>query len=443
MKKYIDYLRQFIGLGSGGSGGGGFMPAGSITITKNGQHKVTQYTDAIVNVPNPSKGKLYVKDNGEYDVTKRASVEVDVPPYGRGTKTIKRNNANENVNTYATANVQVQGGDDGTTSMTVTCPSGYTEIRTTNTQSEFTVNNWKVGNRTSSLKCPSDAVVAKNDKVGYIGLKYGTKYEFCVYGTVYSVTSYSAYKNIVITIEGVIHGDDPTINISANGTYDVKGRNSAVVNVPSGGGGGGEVVPSGYTIKESSRNILLSFVNAMVPSGYENVEVDSTTGATISANDLVCIKAPYASSTSSSGTVYGTFYVWGSVVSITNLTSYMRVRLSVAGFIIQPTKSGRVQKNITANGNYEVLGYTNVYVNMETSDFYAASNVSFSAVPTTGTKVRMTLRSAVDLPLNAKVGVMGTATTLDKEYAVYGQVTAIHSSTEYTINVSKMISQAM
>lgn len=235
MKKYIDYLRQFIGLGSGGSGGGGFMPSGSITITKNGQHKVTQYTDAIVNVPNPSKGKLSIAENGTYDVTKKASVEVDVPPYGRGTKTIKRNNANENVNTYATANVQVQGGDDGTTSMTVTCPSGYTEIRTTNTQSESTVNNWKVGNRTSSLKCPSDAVVAKNDKVGYIGLKYGTKYEFCVYGTVYSVTSYSAYKNIVITIEGVIHGDDPTINISANGTYDVKGRNSAVVNVPSGG----------------------------------------------------------------------------------------------------------------------------------------------------------------------------------------------------------------
>lgn len=292
MKKYIDYLREFIGLGSSGGGGGGFMPSGTINITKNGQHKVTQYTDAVVNVPNPSKGTLSIDENGTYDVTTKASVEVSVPPYGDGTKTIKRNNANENVNTYATANVQVQGGDDGTTSMPVTCPSGYTEIRTTETFLESTVNSWKAGSRTPALRCGADVTVVKGDKCGYIGIKQGTAYEFCVYGTVYSVSNYTSYKRVTITIEGVIRGDDPTITITANGTYNMKARESAIVNVP----GGGYPEPTGsktitangtYDVKDYASAIVnVSSSNTTLKALIENTltELNDTTITTIRNN---------------------------------------------------------------------------------------------------------------------------------------------------------------
>ena len=155
-----------------------------------------------------------------------------ITPYGSKTITV---NGTENVRTDETAVVQVQGGDDGTTIMTVECPSGYTEIRTTQTVSAGIINNWKVGGKSSSLRVENDVTVAKGDEVGYIGLKYGTAYEFCVYGEVSSISDYTNYKRITIAIDGIIHGDDPTITITENGTVNVKGRDTAVVNVSGGG----------------------------------------------------------------------------------------------------------------------------------------------------------------------------------------------------------------
>ena len=322
MKKYIDYLREFIGLGSSGGGGGGFMPSGSININKNGHHKVAQYTDAVVNVPNPSKGTLSIDENGTYDVTTKASVVVDIGPYGVGSKTITRNKSNENVSTYETANVQVQGGDDGTTPMTVTCPSGYTEIRTTESFLESTVNSWKAGSRTPALRCGADVTVVKGDKCGYIGIKQGTAYEFCVYGTVYSVSNYTSYKRVTITIAGVVHGDAKVITITENGTYNMKARESAIVNVASASGT--------KTITTNGTHDVASYASAKVDVPTNLVQYDgitmfsepiegSTVDIMVQANLSVDAKVGiygYASRSSSGGAQMVPFVVFGTVKTV-------------------------------------------------------------------------------------------------------------------------------
>ena len=52
-------------------------PSGSINITENGSHDVTQYETAVVAVPEPS-GSETVTANGTYDISDKASVVVNV-----------------------------------------------------------------------------------------------------------------------------------------------------------------------------------------------------------------------------------------------------------------------------------------------------------------------------------------------------------------------------
>lgn len=56
-------------------------PTGSKSITENDTYDVTQYAEAVVNVPNPSTGELSITENGTYDVTAKASVVVNVGTY--------------------------------------------------------------------------------------------------------------------------------------------------------------------------------------------------------------------------------------------------------------------------------------------------------------------------------------------------------------------------
>lgn len=63
---------------------GYIVPTGSVTITENGTHDVTEKASAVVEVPIPDgyiipSGSETIAENGEYDITEKASVVVAVP----------------------------------------------------------------------------------------------------------------------------------------------------------------------------------------------------------------------------------------------------------------------------------------------------------------------------------------------------------------------------
>ena len=177
MKKFIDFYRESVTQKSGG-GGGGDTPSGSVTLELN----------------------------GTYDVTSKASAVVDV-----------------------------QGGT--TSYADPVTPSGYTEYTPNEGQNvtQSAIADITPGDSTFQRRFPADTVVAKDDKVAFVGKVHSTVAEkYCIYGTVTYTAKFSSYVNIRIAVEGVIVGGRlaPMNVISKNGVHDVKGRNSVSVNVP-------------------------------------------------------------------------------------------------------------------------------------------------------------------------------------------------------------------
>ena len=202
-----------------------------------------------------------------------------------------------------------------------------------------------------------------------------------------------------------------------------------------GGGGSTQIIPDEYTQYESTYKLTIG-TNDLPSSGIYvfDVNVDADTARKFNVGDKVCIKAPYATSSSASS-ILGYAYVWGTVTLKNSGPVYADVTLNpVDGFILNPTDSIPSASNITANGykNY-MFGFGGVRVDVP-STIKVYQNLTFAGLPVAGQQFVQVLDTNVNR-LDA-VGLIGSYNGND--YAVYGVVTAKNNATAY-INVSNVI----
>lgn len=172
----------------------GITPAGTITLRSNGEHDVTNYAIAKINVPTSGttpSGTITITSNGTHDVTDYAYAEVEIESGGitpSGTLDIT-SNGDHDVTNYATASVNVPVPDG------YIIPTGQLSITSNGTHNA------------------------------------------------------AQYETVNVNVPNVIPDGyiipEGTLSITANGDYDATQYASVSVNVASSGGGGDTSIEDG------------------------------------------------------------------------------------------------------------------------------------------------------------------------------------------------------
>ena len=245
-------------------GGGGIIPTGTINITENGLYSVYTYANADVEVEGlVPTGTLNIAENGSYEVTEYANVDVGVYP-SLQSKTVTPTEQEQAVlpdsNYYGLSDVTVRPIPEEYIIPSGTITLDRNGLFNISGYANADIGVYPVLQRKSATPTEQEQVVEADSQ--YYGL---------------SAVTVNAIPSQYIVPSG-------SLNITENGTFNVRDKATAIVNVPD---------LYGNTLKETLDGTLTELSNTpsglysikpyafctpiYVPDGYTQVEYVSST----------------------------------------------------------------------------------------------------------------------------------------------------------------------